>query len=50
MRTGAYCGTVALASFVIGIIVAGNPVPAMYFGIVLAVFAGIVGTVFEERS
>lgn len=50
MRTGAYCGTVALASFVIGIIVAGNPVPAMYFGIGLTVLAGIVGAGFEERT
>lgn len=50
MRTGAYCGVVALASFLLGVITSGSPVAAWYVGFFLPLVAGLVGTVFEERS
>lgn len=50
MRTGAYCGAVALACFLAGVIVSDNPVAAWYIGLLLSVVAGLVGVVFEDQS
>lgn len=50
MRTGAYCGAVALASFLAGVIISDSPVVAWYVGLLLPCVAGLVGVVFEERS